>query len=89
VETDEGQLSLESEESISRISRMLRAISHKIQVLNGCSHSLTDYSVVKGDTVEIHKEIINLWLNIIMIFRNQSLGTKPIALALHYSHPNT
>jgi hypothetical protein len=76
MKTKKGQLSLESEESVNRITRMLRAIGHKIAVLNGCSHFLTDYSVVKGDTIEIHKEIMNLWLNIIMIFRNQSFGTK-------------
>jgi hypothetical protein len=84
VRIDEEQLSLESEESISRIRRMLQAIDFKIAVLNGCSRSLVDHSVVKSDTVEIHKEIMNLWLNIIMIFRNQSFGTKPIALALSY-----
>ena len=51
---------------------MLEQIGHKLRRMNDCSTSFSDTSKIIGDTVEINREIITLWLNIIMFFRTQS-----------------
>ncbi|KAL8896345.1 MAG: hypothetical protein Q9207_007750 [Kuettlingeria erythrocarpa] len=66
------KLSLESRGTIERITRMLEQIGHKLRRLNECSSAFSDTSKIKGDTVEINREIVILWLNIIMFFRTQS-----------------
>lgn len=57
-----------------RVTRMLEQIGHKLKRLHLCSVSLNDYSQIKGDMMEIHREMIMLWLNIIMTFRQQEFG---------------
>jgi len=55
---------------------MLKQIGHRLRRLNQCATSLTsgDYVQVKLDMLEIHREMILLWLNIIMTFRTPDLG---------------
>lgn len=53
---------------------MLEKIGHKLRRLNQCTSSLKDFSEIKGDTLEINREMIILWLNVIMTFRNQEIG---------------
>lgn len=55
---------------------MLEKIGHKLNRLNQCAISLKDFSKIKGDTTEINREMVILWLNIIMTFRNQEFGEK-------------
>ena len=56
---------------IEKINRILKEISHKLKLLYECSHSLEKYDDVKGDTVGINCELMNLWLNIIVTLRSQ------------------
>jgi hypothetical protein len=63
---------------LSRITRWLEKIGHKLRASNDCKHSITDFSKVMGDTVEVNKEIVILWLNIIMTFRNEGQGSGGI-----------
>lgn len=63
--TETGPLS-----PLSRITRWLEEIGHKLRTSNQCKDSITDVGKVKGDTVEVNTEIVILWLNIIMTFRN-------------------
>jgi hypothetical protein len=53
---------------------MLREVSHRLKVLTDVSKSLEDLDTVKNDTVEINRELLMLWLNIIMFFRTQIYG---------------
>jgi hypothetical protein len=53
---------------------MLKEIGHKLRMINECSQSLGGFNKVKAETAEINREIVMLWLNIIMIFRTQSMG---------------
>lgn len=55
---------------------MLEKIGHKLKSLNQCVKSLKDFSQTKGDTVEINHEMVILWLNIIMKFKNQEFDGK-------------
>lgn len=55
---------------------MLEKIGHKLNRLNQCARSLRDFSQIKGDTIEINREMVILWLNIIMTFRNQEFGGR-------------
>ncbi|KAF2969313.1 hypothetical protein GQX73_g4250 [Xylaria multiplex] len=60
--------------TLSRITKWLDNIGHKLRVSNDCSAGITDVDKVKGDTVEVHKEIVILWLNIIMTLRKEERG---------------
>ncbi|KAF0329893.1 transcriptional xre family [Colletotrichum asianum] len=74
---------------LTRITRWLERIGHKLEVSNDCKSCITDFSKVKGDTVEVNKEIIVLWLNIIMTFRNEGLGREGkyyLSFRLIFSH---
>jgi len=53
---------------------MLEQIGHKLRRMNECSTSFADINRIKGDTVEINRELIILWLDIITFFRSQSFG---------------
>ncbi|KAI0115622.1 hypothetical protein GGR51DRAFT_503594 [Nemania sp. FL0031] len=59
---------------LNRITKWLEKIGHKLRASNDCSGNITDFEKVKGDTVEVNKEIVILWLNVIMTFRNQGNG---------------
>ncbi|KAK6213364.1 putative pfs domain-containing protein [Colletotrichum tabaci] len=59
---------------LTRIIRWLEKIGHKLEVSNDCRDRITDFSKVKGHTVEVNREIVILWLNIIMTFRNEEYG---------------
>jgi hypothetical protein len=50
----------------------VKEIGHKLRMINEYSRSLVD---VKDETLEIICDIITLWLNSIMFFRTQTLGT--------------
>jgi hypothetical protein len=63
-----NQLSLESKGTIERITTMLEKIGHKLRRLT----SVRDHSQIKGVAVEINREMVVLWLNIIMTFRNET-----------------
>ena len=67
-------MSLETAETIDRISRILREIGHRLMILNDISQEISDYTQYKPEAVEINREIVILWLNIIMIFRTQARG---------------
>ena len=67
---------------LTRITRWLEKIGHKLRTSNDCKHSITDFSKVIGDTVEVNKEIVILWLNIIMAFRNEGQGRGGITYYL-------
>ncbi|KAF2753267.1 hypothetical protein EJ05DRAFT_504920 [Pseudovirgaria hyperparasitica] len=56
---------------LRRVSRWLEKIGHKLRTSNDCSDRIIDVEKVKGDTVEVNKEIVLLWLNVIMTFRLQ------------------
>ncbi|KAK1830086.1 hypothetical protein QBC39DRAFT_426826 [Podospora conica] len=66
--------------SLTRITRWLEKIGHKLQVLNECKGVITDFSKVKGETVEVNREIIVLWLNIIMTFRDNEASSSETSL---------
>lgn len=53
---------------------MLEQIGYKLRWMNECSSAFADTSKIKGVTVEINREIVILWLNLIMFFRLQSSG---------------
>ena len=61
---------------LSRITNWLDKISHKLRALNDCSIMITTENAekVKRDTLEVKKEVVILWLNVIMTFRSQGLG---------------
>ncbi|KAI1410375.1 hypothetical protein F5Y13DRAFT_192236 [Hypoxylon sp. FL1857] len=59
---------------LSRITRWLEKIGHELRDSNNCRDRITDLEKVKSDTVEVNKEIVILWLNIIMTFRNKGQG---------------
>ncbi|KAI0139030.1 hypothetical protein F4776DRAFT_47404 [Hypoxylon sp. NC0597] len=59
---------------LSRITRWLEKIGHELRESNNCRERITDLEKVKSDTVEVNKEIVILWLNIIMTFRNKGQG---------------
>ncbi|KAM5361674.1 hypothetical protein ACJZ2D_012951 [Fusarium nematophilum] len=61
---------------LGRITKWLGRIGHKLQTSNMCTEGITDLSKVKGDTVQVNNEIIMLWLNIIMTFRNEAQGSE-------------
>ncbi|KAF2116367.1 hypothetical protein BDV96DRAFT_51023 [Lophiotrema nucula] len=61
---------------LSHITKWLEKIGHKLRTSNECSSNISDIEKVKGDTLEVNKEIVVLWLNIIMTFRNQSHGRE-------------
>ncbi|GAW26878.1 putative pfs domain-containing protein [Rosellinia necatrix] len=61
--------------ALSRITKWLETIGHKLRASNDYYGNITDLEKVKGDTVEVNKEIVILWLNIIMTFRSQEPGT--------------
>jgi len=63
---------------LGKITRWLDRIGHKLRASNDCKHSITDFSKVMGDTVEVNREIVILWLNIIMIFWNEGQGSGGI-----------
>ena len=68
------KLSLETKGTIKEVHQMLKAISHKLQILNKCSQSLVSYHDVKEDTLYINRDIVVLWLKIIMVFRDPESG---------------
>ena len=100
--THSNKLSFESKGTIVRITKMLEKIGQELRRMNGCSASISDVAQIKGDTVEINREIIVLWLNVIMVFRTQVFGncckvvpsdarkltrqTKALSSLLHGSH---
>lgn len=57
-------------------TRWLEEIGHKLQILNGCKESISDFSKVRRDTVKVNREIVILWLSIIMTFRNEGYGRE-------------
>ncbi len=59
---------------LSRITRWLDKIGQKLRASDDCKPSIVNFSKVMGDTVEVEKEIIILWLNIVMTFRNEAQG---------------
>jgi hypothetical protein len=56
---------------LSRITRWLEKIGHKLRASNDRSPYIPDddSEKVKGDALEVNKEIVILWLNVIMTFR--------------------
>ncbi|CAH0056955.1 unnamed protein product [Clonostachys solani] len=58
------------------ITRWLEKIGHRLRDSNDCNKNINDFMKVKGDTVEVNKEIMTLWINIIMMFRNQDQGLE-------------
>lgn len=74
---NERQISLlESPDAIERISRMLKNIGNKIELIN----KWLEYRLrfhdddIKGTTLVLNQDIVYLWLHIITMFRNQDLG---------------
>ncbi len=61
---------------LTRINKWLEKIGHKLRASNDCKQSIPDPSKVVGDTIEVNKEIVILWLNIIMTFRNEAQGPQ-------------
>ncbi|CAG8978830.1 hypothetical protein HYALB_00013204 [Hymenoscyphus albidus] len=61
---------------IIRITRWLERIGQKLKASNDCKGIITDFSKVKGDTVKVDREIIVLWLNVIMAIRNGGFWDK-------------
>ncbi|KAK1636213.1 hypothetical protein BDP81DRAFT_489364 [Colletotrichum phormii] len=61
---------------LKRITKWLERIGHKLEVSNDCKDCITDLSKIKKDTVAVNKEVVLLWLNIIMTFRNKGLGRE-------------
>ena len=49
-------------------------MGQQLRRLNECASSLQEVSQIKEDAVEINRETILLWLNIITVFRTQGLG---------------
>lgn len=53
---------------------MLEDMSHQLRNANECAQYLKTYSQIKGDAVEINREMIILWVRIITVFRTQGSG---------------
>ncbi|KAI1654754.1 hypothetical protein F4813DRAFT_194925 [Daldinia decipiens] len=71
------QLALESTGEINpldNITRWLENIGRKLQDSNDCYQRITDSERVKNDMIELNREIVILWINIIMTFRNKGQG---------------
>jgi hypothetical protein len=56
---------------------MLKAIGHRLQLLNVYLAAIVVTHGVRGDALEVNRVIIILWLNIIGLFRNQVIGMQP------------
>ncbi|KAF4458057.1 NB-ARC and TPR domain protein [Fusarium austroafricanum] len=59
---------------LDRIIKWLGNIGYQLKASNMCREIIADVKQVKDDTVKVNKEIIILWLNIIMTFRNEGRG---------------
>ncbi|KAI0104454.1 hypothetical protein F4814DRAFT_430828 [Daldinia grandis] len=71
------KLALESTGEINpleNITRWLESIGRKLQDSNDCYQRITDSKKVKNDIIEVNREIVILWINIIMTFRNKGQG---------------
>lgn len=53
------------------ITKWLEKIGHKLRASNEGWDSITDFTKVKFDATEVNRELVVLWLNFIMTFRNQ------------------
>ena len=68
------QVALESEGAIERISEMLTAIGQKLEILNEYSQTTYLAAHLKGNSVDVHVQLMRLWLSIITFFRNNPIG---------------
>ncbi|KAI1087828.1 hypothetical protein F5B19DRAFT_46663 [Rostrohypoxylon terebratum] len=71
------KLALGSSGSISPLRQIitwLETISVELKHSNECRIKIADPEKIKFDTVNVNKEVVILWLNIIMTFRNEGLG---------------
>ncbi|KAK1455472.1 hypothetical protein CMEL01_04232 [Colletotrichum melonis] len=61
---------------LTEIKKWLDRIGHKLEVSNDCKNSIPDSDIrrVQKDTVEVNTYIVDLWLDIIMAFRNEGKG---------------
>ncbi|KAI1458139.1 hypothetical protein F4805DRAFT_474585 [Annulohypoxylon moriforme] len=73
------RLALESSGPVSplrQITTWLERIGLELKHSNECRNKITDPEDVKFDTVVVNKEVVILWLNIIMTFRNEGVGHR-------------
>ncbi|KAH6634899.1 hypothetical protein B0J18DRAFT_406496 [Chaetomium sp. MPI-SDFR-AT-0129] len=80
------KLSLHSEAALDRVSRMVKSIGIKLEYMNETMHGMKNMEQKKNVYVEISKELINLWLNIITAFRDCGVGKSQIALMYAHHH---
>ncbi|KAI0888151.1 uncharacterized protein GGS22DRAFT_185531 [Annulohypoxylon maeteangense] len=59
---------------LRQITTWLERIGLELKHSNECRNKITDLEGVKSDVVEVNKEVVILWLNIIMMFRNEGVG---------------
>ncbi|KAI0426341.1 hypothetical protein F5Y09DRAFT_334237 [Xylaria sp. FL1042] len=67
---------MEPTNPLIRITQWLERIRHRLRASNDCKLESTHFGKIKGDTVEVNREIVILWLNIIMTVRNKSQGLE-------------
>ncbi|KAI0898720.1 hypothetical protein F4806DRAFT_506706 [Annulohypoxylon nitens] len=61
---------------LKQIITWLESIGLELKHSNECRIKIADPENVKFETVKVNKEVVILWLNIIMTFRNEGLGNK-------------
>jgi len=74
---------MSSKDSLDRINKLLKAIGSSLDSLNEISDA-TPEEKMKEDSIEVHNEIIVLWLNIILLFRDNP-GTVPFRFPSLYA----
>jgi hypothetical protein len=70
------KLSMSSKDSLDRIHKLLKAIGNSLDSLTEISDA-SPAEKMKQDSVEVHNNIICLWLNIILLFRDNP-GSVPL-----------
>lgn len=69
---------------LKQIITWLESIGLELKHSNECRIKIADPENVKFETVKVNKEVVILWLNIIMTFRNEGLGNK--SMYFQYYH---
>ncbi|KAI1483709.1 hypothetical protein F4774DRAFT_425415 [Daldinia eschscholtzii] len=68
------KLALESTEDLDRINRMVKSIGCKLEYMNETMSNFDNKGQKKKVYMDISTDLVNLWLNIILAFRDITLG---------------
>jgi hypothetical protein len=80
-----NQVSLQADGTIERIAETMRDIGLKLSLLNEYLRVLPVTNATKSDAMEVNRQLMILWLNVITMFRDPIHSLSPLFVLIKTS----